>query len=50
MMRNAIAFMLLLTLSACYCMPDKGDAGPLESGYFSGCWGEASKNKGKAAY
>jgi hypothetical protein len=39
---------LLLPLGGCYCMTDRGDATPGSKGYFSGCWAEASKNKGKA--
>ncbi len=45
-MRFICALAMLFSLSGCYCVPDKGDPGIGQEGYFSGCWAEASKNKG----
>jgi hypothetical protein len=47
MLRIAVSILIFTSLTGCYCMPDQHDPDATQSGYFSGCWAEASKNKGK---
>jgi hypothetical protein len=46
----AFALGLFIMLSGCYCMAGDDEADATNSGYFSGCWKEASKNKGKTPW